>query len=161
MGESSIPKKSLVLAALVPAALLAGCSASYPGVEPSAFASVACATWLAKGSAETLSDSSTISGLSGTGDEQRNQAIALAEKVVAEWEKSRDKIAAAKHAVKDGAKIAALFTDHCNTRIDAANELIDEFRSDMPRTAVVPESDGERRIDHSIGELAPHFFRKL
>ncbi|AGW40371.1 hypothetical protein O159_01010 [Leifsonia xyli subsp. cynodontis DSM 46306] len=61
-----MPKKPLFLAALVPAALLAGCSASHPGVEPSAFASVACTTWLDKGSAETLSDSSTINGLSGT-----------------------------------------------------------------------------------------------
>lgn len=122
------PRRLLPLV-VIPAALLAGCSASYEGTEPTEFASIACTTWLNQGAIDGLSSSQNIQGLSGTGEDQQNQAIALAEQAVADWEENRDIIVNAKPAVQDGEEIITLFADYYNVRIDLSNEFIDEFRS--------------------------------
>ncbi|MGI0520893.1 hypothetical protein ABY45_10000 [Microbacterium maritypicum] len=118
---------------------LAGCSAGYEGASPADFASTACGAWVEGDSAESVSSPATVAGLSGSGEEQRDQAIELAEGIVAEWEQHRDAIESTKPAVEDGDATVALFTDYYNTRIDGTNELIDDFRGVSTETGEFDE----------------------
>ena len=138
----------LALSALS-ALTLVGCSATYEGAEPAEFASTACGAWVDGDTAESFSKSETVAGLTGSGEEQRDQAIEVVEGMVAGWEQQRDAVAAAKPAVEDGDAIVGLFSDYYDYRIDTTNDLIDDFRG-------VSTDTGE--FDEQVRQAAEQLF---
>jgi hypothetical protein len=121
------------------ALVLVGCSASYEGAEPAEFASTACGAWVEGDAADDIANSETVASLTGSGEEQRDQAIELAEGVIASWQQQRDTVADAKPAVEDGDDVVGLFTDYYDYRIDASNSLIDDFRAVSTETGEFDE----------------------
>lgn len=115
-----------LIALSVVVALLAGCAPSYEGVTPAEFASVACTEWSDTEAADALAR--VRFEPDGTGEEQHARAVAMAEEVIAEWDRQRDAIAAAQPAVADGAEIIGLFTAYYDSRSDAARAVLDDFR---------------------------------
>jgi len=125
-----IPSAVLALATI---ATLTACAPTYEGVTPSEFAATACTNWATTIDLEEAAldvpsepifdfESEDLVG-------QRDRALEVAEGYLEQLRTARAAHDESVPAVKDGAQIAALFTDYYDAVLAHAEPLVDEFRT--------------------------------
>lgn len=130
MSPRSVRRSALSILLIGMGLAVSACSAepapTYDGVPPSEFAAAACSGWL---ELESVEDANELLGtrLSGTGPEQRAEALAAAQAQLDRMTAARDAVQASTPAIAEGPEVVQPFLDYYDARIAIAQPLVDEF----------------------------------